>query len=146
MSQTCNLFFLFFVLSLCVCGEDSGTAHKFDCNQKLVFCFVWHTCNCNSTCNSLSGVEFIYGRNSITSSASSDSVQEVSRLTERTRLLEKENTELTKELERAIDQNTRMCQTIIQLETSRDKLKTKFHAFKQDTGYDFVLCLNQNDC
>ena len=50
MSQTCNLFFLFF-LSLCVCGEDSGTAHKFDCNQKLVFCFVLHTCNCNSTCN-----------------------------------------------------------------------------------------------
>ena len=96
-----------------------------------------------STCNSLSGVEFIFGRSSITSSTSSDSVQEVSRLTERTRLLEKENTELTKELERAIDQNTRMCQTIIQLETSRDKLKTKFRTFKQDTGYDFVICLKR---
>ena len=59
---------------------------------------------------------------------------------ERTRQLEKDNTELTKELERAIDQNTRMCQTVIQLETSRDKLKSKLRAFKQDTGYDALLC------
>ena len=73
-------------------------------------------------------------RISMVSSASAESLQEVSRLTERTHLLEKEVTELTKELERAIDQNTRMCQTVIQLESSRDKLKAKLRSFKQDTG------------
>jgi hypothetical protein len=58
----------------------------------------------------------------------------VIRLSERTTQLEKENHELSKELERAIDQNTRMCQTMIQLEASRDRLKAKLRSFKSETG------------
>ncbi|XP_076446385.1 chromosome-associated kinesin KIF4A-like isoform X13 [Babylonia areolata] len=65
--------------------------------------------------------------------------QELTRLAERTSLLEKENAELTQELERAIDQNTRMCQTVIHLEASVDKLKAKLSVLKEDTGVNFDL-------
>ncbi|XP_070197100.1 chromosome-associated kinesin KIF4-like isoform X2 [Littorina saxatilis] len=87
----------------------------------------------------------LVSESSIMSSASTDSMQEVSKLSERIQLLEKENTELSKELGRAIDQNTRMCQTVMQLEASRDKLKTKLRSFKQDTGVDFELLSSSVD-
>ena len=68
-------------------------------------------------------------------SVSAGTQQEMSRLTARTEMLEKENSELTKELERALDQNTRMCQNAIEQEAAYEKLKAKLQLLKQDTGY-----------
>ncbi|KAL8585680.1 hypothetical protein ACOMHN_053178 [Nucella lapillus] len=82
---------------------------------------------------------------SVVSSASTESTQEVWRLSERNTLLEREVRELTTELGRAIDQNTRMCQTIMALEVSRDKLKARLRSFKQDTGVDFELLSSSMD-
>lgn len=79
------------------------------------------------------------------STTSVESREEMSRLTERAQLLEAENSELTRELQCAVDQNTRMCQTIIHLESSRDRLKTKLQGLKQETGVDFDLLSSSLD-
>ncbi|KAK7485932.1 hypothetical protein BaRGS_00022798 [Batillaria attramentaria] len=91
------------------------------------------------------GGDLVSESSSMLSIASVESREETSRLSERTRLLEAENVELTRELQRAVDQNTRMCQTIIQLESSRDKLKSKLQGLKQDTGVDFDLLSSSLD-
>ncbi|XP_076467729.1 chromosome-associated kinesin KIF4A-like isoform X3 [Babylonia areolata] len=91
------------------------------------------------------GVGDTISESSVVSSASAESMQEVSRLTERNQMLEKEVTELTQELERAIDQNTRMCQTVMQLEMARDRLKAKLRSLKQNTGVDFELLSSSVD-
>lgn len=80
------------------------------------------------------GLPNLSDRSSLLSSISTESREELTKLAERAKQLEEENIELTRELQSAVDQNTRMFGSIIQLEASRDRLKNKLRSFKQDTG------------
>ncbi|XP_025088015.1 chromosome-associated kinesin KIF4-like [Pomacea canaliculata] len=87
----------------------------------------------------------VNSESSLLSSISTESREELTKLAERAKQLEEENIELTRELQSAVDQNTRMFGSIIQLEASRDRLKNKLRSFKQDTGVDFELLSSSLD-
>ncbi|KAL5012399.1 hypothetical protein ScPMuIL_010950 [Solemya velum] len=67
--------------------------------------------------------------------SSSDS-DDLSSLQDRNRILEEENTKLTVELQKAVDQSTALCENLIKLEMKCDRLKNRLEDLKKDTGVD----------
>ncbi|XP_067664129.1 chromosome-associated kinesin KIF4A-like [Haliotis asinina] len=68
-----------------------------------------------------------------------NSSTEYKTMLEKMKLLEEENSKLTKELQSSLDQNTINLERSIKLELSRDKLRSKLREFKTHTGVDFEL-------
>ena len=67
-------------------------------------------------------------------------------------ILQEENSKLSCELQRAVDQSTNMCEKAIKLELKCEKLKTRLDKLKTDTQYvlyrgsDVKLSFKSMDC
>ncbi|XP_078326177.1 chromosome-associated kinesin KIF4-like isoform X2 [Crassostrea virginica] len=74
-----------------------------------------------------------------TTSSSTTSTDDLKNLLEKNKALEEENSKLSCELQRAVDQSTNMCEKAIKLELKCEKLKTRLDKLKTDTQIDLEV-------
>ncbi|XP_064607442.1 chromosome-associated kinesin KIF4A-like [Liolophura sinensis] len=80
-----------------------------------------------------------------TSSSTQSGSEDYKNLLEKNKKLMEENNKLSKELQNSVDQSTRMCERVIALEASRDKLKSRIQELKQHSGLDLEVLSSSID-